>query len=106
MSHDAPYRFSNEQLRLILDQSGIYMCACPAQVVSQMLELRKLQQYQLDCISASSVPPDTHRCIAQAAQGAHALLEDALDEVLQIEGWDRDTLTMPAGLRALRDSLL
>ena len=99
-------RFTEQQLERIIDEATIYMCACPAQVVSQMLELRKLQQYQLDCISASSVPPDTHRCIAQAAQGAHALLEDALDEVLQIEGWDRDTLTMPAGLRALRDSLL
>ena len=106
MSEDAPDRFSNEQLMRILDQSSIYMCACPAQVVSQILELRKLHRYQLDCMREASAPRDTHHCIALAAQRAHALLEDALDEVLRIEGWDRDTLTMPAGLRALRDSQL
>lgn len=106
MSQKTPYRFSDEQLKLILDQSGIYMCTCPAQVAAQMLELRGLHQYQLDCMSKSSVPPDTHRCISQAAQRAHALLEDALEEVLRIEGWDRDTLIMPAGLRTLRDSQL
>jgi len=57
------------------------MCACPAQVA-------------------------THRRIAEAAVRAHAVLEEALDDVLRIEGRDEQSLTMPEGLRALRDSQL
>jgi hypothetical protein len=49
---------------------------------------------------------DTHRCIADAVERAHAVLEDALDEVLRIEGWDKESLVMPEGLRTLRDSQL
>jgi hypothetical protein len=33
-------------------------------------------------------------------------MEACLERVLEIEGWDRKTLKMPAGLRKLRDDLL
>ena len=106
MATEERYRYSKEQLMLILDQAGIYMCACPAQVATQMLELRKLYQYQMNCTSEMSDLADTHRCIATAVLRAHALLEEALDEVLRIEGWDTTSLVMPEGLRKLRDQQL
>ena len=106
MSTGEKYRFSAKQLTLILEQACIYMCACPAQVASQMLELRKLHQYQMKCMSEMPELADTHRCIADAVERAHAVLEDALDEVLRIEGWDKESLVMPEGLRTLRDSQL
>lgn len=106
MSTEDRYRYSARQLTVILEQAGIYMCACPAQVAAQMLELRKLYRYQLKCIGEMPDLADTHRCIAEAVARAHALLEDALDEVLRIEGWDKESLAMPEGLRKLRDSLL
>ena len=34
------------------------------------------------------------------------LLEEALDRVLDIEGWDKTSLKMPDGLRKKRDELL
>lgn len=106
MSTSQRYRYNSEQLKHILDQAGIYMCACPAQVATQMLELRKLHQYQLNCMDEMPQLAETHRRIAEAAERAHAVLEAALDDVLRIEGWDAQSLTMPDGLRALRDSLL
>lgn len=33
-------------------------------------------------------------------------MEDCLDQVLEIEGWDRATLKMPEGLRKIRDELI
>jgi hypothetical protein len=36
----------------------------------------------------------------------HAEMEQCLGDVLTAEGWDIATLTMPEGLRQLRDDLL
>lgn len=100
------FRYSSTQLQLILDQAGIYMCACPAQLAAQMMELRTLHQYQMNCMSEMPDMADSHRTIADAVFRAHALLEEALDRVLDIEGWDKTSLTMPDGLRKKRDELL
>lgn len=40
------HRFSAAQLEKILDQSAIYMCACPAQACREILNLRELWVYQ------------------------------------------------------------
>lgn len=81
MSTSLRDRYNSEQLKHVPDQAGSHMCACPAQVA-------------------------THRRIAGVAVRAHAVLEEALDDVLRIEGRDEQSLTMPEGLRALRDSQL
>ncbi|MCK7490431.1 MAG: hypothetical protein MZW92_00430 [Comamonadaceae bacterium] len=44
--------------------------------------------------------------IAESTQQAHALLEDCMEKVLEIEGWDRETLRMPEGMRRKRADLL
>lgn len=100
------FRYSSTQLQLILDQAGIYMCACPVQLAAQMMELRTLHQYQMNCMSEMPDMADSHRTIADAVFRAHALLEEALDRVLDIEGWDKTSLKMPDGLRKKRDELL
>lgn len=100
------FRYSSTQLQLILDEAGIYMCACPAQLAAQMMELRTLHQYQMNCMSEMPDMADSHRTIADAVFRAHALLEEALDRVLDIEGWDKISLKMPDGLRKKRDELL
>ncbi|MBL8467798.1 hypothetical protein [Methyloversatilis discipulorum] len=100
------FRYSSTQLQLILDEAGIYMCACPAQLAAQMMELRTLHQYQMNCMSEMPEMADSHRTIADAVFRAHALLEEALDRVLDIEGWDKISLKMPDGLRKKRDELL
>lgn len=106
-------RFSDDQLSRIRDEAMVYQCACPAQVAEALQKLRRLHEYQLNCLTLGdgSDPPagtgeTTHRAIALAVARAHQTMEKCLDEVLEFEGWDRDTLRMPEGLRKRRDVLL
>ena len=102
MNAELATRYSSQQLEHILEEALIYMCACPAQVSEQLLQLRKLFAYQKNCISKVAPMPEVHQLIADATRKAHAELEQCLCDVLQMEGWDLQTLTMPAGLRQLR----
>ncbi len=98
--------FSNIELEQIVEEAAIYMCACPGQVASEIRGLRSLIRYQQDCINKGKTPDAVHQSIAASAREAHALMENCLERVLEIEGWDRTTLKMPAGLRIQRDELL
>jgi hypothetical protein len=95
-------RYTNDQLEQILEEAMIYLCACPAQVSEQLLLLRKLFDYQNSCISKGSLLAEVHRRIADATRVAHAEMEQCLNDVLKMEGWDPQTLIMPDGLRELR----
>lgn len=103
---DLQQRFSDEQLHQIVEEASIYMCACPGQVANELRQLRHLIRYQRDCITEGRTPSLVHQTIEAASQEAHAVMENCLDRVLEIEGWDRTTLKMPAGLRKLRDEIL
>lgn len=98
-------RFSKSQLHTIIDEATIYMCACPAQVCQQLLELSALYDYQEQCEGRNG-NAEVHRRIAEATVQAYSALEACLDDILTIEGWDRQTLKMPPGLRKLRDQAL
>jgi len=106
MQPSLPTRFDENQLRHIIDQAMIYMCACPAQVANEILQLRRLHAYQRDCLERDGVLDTVHEHIAAATEEAHARMEECLDAVLELEGWDRDSLEMPAGLRRLRDQTI
>ena len=99
-------QFSESQLVTIIEASLIYMCACPAQVAEQIRHLRHLHKYQSDCQSLPNMDQSVHQAIAQAAIDAHAIMEACMDKILTLEGWNRETLEMPEGLRKLRDDLI
>ncbi|KAB2968450.1 hypothetical protein [Zoogloea sp.] len=99
-------QFTEQQLTAIVEEAMIYMCACPAQVAEQVRHLRDLYKYQTNCQSLPDAGADVHQVIAQAASEAHAIMEACMDKILTIEGWDRETLTMPEGLRRVRDDLI
>ncbi|MFN4326966.1 MAG: hypothetical protein ACK4FP_13900 [Azonexus sp.] len=103
---DLQQRFTDEQLHQIVEEASIYMCACPGQVANELRQLRHLIRYQRDCITEGKTLSLVHQTIAAAGREAHAVMENCLDRVLEIEGWDRTTLKMPAGLRKLRDDIL
>lgn len=104
--NELPLRYSNAQLHHITDEAMIYMCACPAQVARQIFSLRELYAYQSKCVSSGALMKTVHEQIGESTALAHAELERCLDAVLDQEGWDKTTLTMPAGLRQLRDQLI
>jgi hypothetical protein len=77
----------------------MYQCACPAQVCRAIFELRELHDYQLNCGNDSANDEAVHSTIADATERAHAVMEECLSAVLQLEGWDPATLAMPHALR-------
>lgn len=91
--------FSGQQLGHIIDQSLIYQCACPAQVCQALIGLRDLYAYQQGCLETTEVDRAVHERIAQAVRDSHAIMEECLRDILTLEGWDLDTLTMPDNLR-------
>ena len=92
-------QFDTLQISKIIDQALIYQCACPAQVCRAIFELRELHDCQMACINDPQTDDLVHTTIARTAEKTHALLEQCLAEILQIEGWDLRTLTMPDALR-------
>ncbi len=91
--------FDSAQVSKVIDQALMYQCACPAQVCRAIFELRELHQFQMNCADDTANDRIVHETIAGAAEQAHQLMELCLEKILEIEGWDRATLTMPAGLR-------
>jgi hypothetical protein len=92
--------FSSTELESVIDQAMIYQCACPAQVARLMLALREVHRYEAGCLQRQDAYlAQTHRLIAEATEKAHAIMEQCLQEVMQIEGWQREGLIMPDTLR-------
>ena len=100
-SSQAPYaeRFSDTELAQIIEEGFVYMCACPAQVATAIRQLRELYRYQQACLADTDNNPAVHTLIERTSIEAHAQLEACMDAILTLEGWDRATLCMPAGLR-------
>ena len=99
-------QFTDAQLVQIREEAAIYMCACPAQVADALSNLRQLHAYQRNCMRTGSLLLGVHDRIAAATESAHREMEACLEDVLNMEQWDRATLTMPAGLRKKRDDLI
>ncbi len=99
-------QFSDSELERIVDEATIYMCACPGQVAVQLRSLRELYSYQVSCEQEPESDKKVHQTIAAATALAHELMEQCMNRVLEIEGWDRSTLKMPEGLRRKRDDFL
>ena len=91
--------FSASQVSKVIDQALVYQCACPAQVCRAIFELRELHEYQMNCASDSVNDEVVHHTIALATEKAHELMEVCLTKILEIEGWDTDTLNMPDKLK-------
>jgi hypothetical protein len=103
MSAALTHRFSNAQLQAIIEQAVVYLCACPAQVAQQLQGLRALYAYQQNCLSQNGLSEEVHLKIAEATSRVHDELEECLYQILLMEQWDMTTMTMPPGLRKLRD---
>lgn len=95
-------RYSRAQLIKIVEQAQVYQCACPAQICKAISQLRDLYEYQQECLTQTDTDRAVHERIALSCARNHAELEQCLEDVLQLEGWDPATLTMPPGLDKFR----
>ena len=91
--------FSDAELGKVIEQSMIYMCACPAQVADSVRKLRELYRYQIRCISNPENDKAVHTEISKSTIAAHSTMQDCLVQIIALEGWDRQRLEMPEGLR-------
>ena len=92
-------QFDAAQISKVIDQALVYQCACPAQVCSAIFELRELYEYQMSCANDSVNDALVHRTIAAATEKSHEVMEECLKKILEIEGWDQVTFTMPQALK-------
>lgn len=92
-------RYTQKQLSHIREQALIYQCACPAQVSKLLSEMLFLHRYQAECLNRTDVDVAVHQTIAKATEDVYPRMEQCLTEVLQLEGWDLETLTMPETLK-------
>lgn len=92
-------QYDTLQISKIIDQALVYQCACPAQVCRTIFELRDLHEYQMSCMIDAKSDDRVHTIIAAVTEKTHAMMEECLTEILQIEGWDLSTLSMPVSLR-------
>lgn len=99
-------RFSDADLEKIVEEGLIYMCACPAQVAEAIRRVRELHRYQTVCLNQPDHYSEVHQTIATSAATAHAELQDCMDKILELEKWDRATLTMPPALRVKQAKFL
>lgn len=76
----------------------IYQCACPAQVCVAICEIRDLHTFQVKCLDETETDKAIHMRIKEAAEESHLALEKCLTDVLNLEGWDLKTLTMPESI--------
>ena len=92
-------QFNSAQISKVIDQALVYQCACPAQVCRAIFELRELYEYQMNCASDSANDDLVHKTIAAATEKSHEMMEECLQKILEIEGWDQSTFAMPEGLK-------
>ena len=92
-------QFNAAQISKVIDQALVYQCACPAQVCRAIFELRELYEYQMNCASDSANDELVHKTIAAATEKSHEMMEECLQKILEIEGWDQSSFAMPEGLK-------
>lgn len=98
--------YSREQLMSIKEQATIFQCACPAQVSLLLSEILSLYAYQEKCLNQTDTDELVHNAIKKATLETYPIIEKCLTDILTLEGWDMDTLTMPEALKKrILDSL-
>lgn len=91
--------FDENKLQKIKKQAVIYQCACPASIADSLLSTRALYRYQEKCEEFTTTDLQVHKRIKASVERVHKELEECLEDVLRLEGWDMETLTMPDNLR-------
>jgi hypothetical protein len=95
-------RYPQESLVHIVEQAIVYQCACPAQICKAITQVRDLYSYQRECLTQTDTDRSVHERIAEACARNHAELEQCLEDVLRLEGWDLTTLKMPENVEKRR----
>lgn len=94
----ATHKFTNDEVTRILEQVLVHQCACPGQLCRVILNLQDLVRYEKDCVDHTATDVRVHHAIESAASQCLDIMQACLTEVLNLEGWDLETLKMPQAL--------
>jgi hypothetical protein len=83
-----PRRFDGETLATLANMSSSLRCECPKHLADLLFRLTAFEAYSADCENRSEQDAEVHARLHRAAANARALLEDALEYVIQVENID------------------
>ncbi|MBM3341787.1 MAG: MerR family transcriptional regulator [Betaproteobacteria bacterium] len=86
-SHTAPPRhFDNKALAEIASASAALNCECPHHIADLLVRLGNFETYSAECESRSPADAALHQYLAQITGNARAMMEIALERVIEAEG--------------------
>ena len=84
----APRRFSQQQLAMLSNVSSGIECECPQNLAELVNNLTAFEIYSAQCANRDSDDAALHRYLHQTCAEARALIEMALEKVVEAEGID------------------
>ena len=81
-----PRRFDNKALAEIASTSVALNCECPYHITDLLVRLNNFESYSADCESRSPADAALHQYLAWATGNARAIMEIALQRVIEAEG--------------------
>lgn len=89
-----PRRFDAETLSLLSRQPGSIRCECPRHVAELVFRVSAFERYSADCENRNQEDAAIHAKLRVSAAQARALLEDALEFLIETEGLDLSALAV------------
>ena len=80
-----PRRFTDKQLARASEVSTTIECECPQHLGSLLTSLTAFEKYSSECESRSAADEALHRFLHQTTAQARAMMEHALQEVVEAE---------------------
>lgn len=81
-----PTQFSPEQLNQIRQISSAIQCECPQHLANLLHELTSFEHYSAECENRNPQDAQLHASLHLSTARARALIEDALVNLLEVEG--------------------
>lgn len=81
-----PVRFDDELLSAITAAGNRLACECPRHLADLLMMVGSFERYSAQCASRNAEDAQLHKSLEQAAGSARAILEAAMERLVQTEG--------------------
>ncbi len=82
-----PRRYSEMQLNRLAELSGPIDCECPKHLSELIVALNQFEDYTGDCISQAPEEAELHKRLYDLTSQARSIMEQALSDVIEVEGY-------------------
>ena len=84
----ASRRYTDNQLAKLGELSGFLQCECPKHLSELITSLNQFEDYSRDCLTQGGEDAAVHERLFDFTSRARAMMEDALADVVEIEGME------------------